>query len=117
MRPATAAIAASLMVGCASAPPLDLPTAASAPLTATFVVYHGASSVTIDSLRLSNDTLYGRKLSVHPSGPREPILFPRAEVDSIRRAHPDRSALTGAALPFAVAIGLMVIFRASYGSD
>lgn len=117
MRSTLGVIAVAIIVGCASTPPLDLPAAAAAPPLTTFVLYHGPASVTIDSLRLSGDTVYGRGFPAHPGGPREAILLPRIAVDSIRRVHPDRSALTLAALPFAIAIGLMVLFRASYGSD
>jgi len=106
-----------MAAGCAPSTPLDLPSAAAAPPSTTFVLYHGPASVTVDSLRLAGDSVHARALPARPGGPRGSVVLPRAAVDSIRRAHPDRSALGLAALPFAIAIGLIVIFRASYGSD
>jgi hypothetical protein len=108
---------AAMIAGCAPARPIDLPTAASAQPRTTFILYHGSVAVTVDSLRLVDDTVHARALPTRPGGPRDAIVLPRAAVDSIRRAHPDRSALTLAAFPFAIAIGLVVLFRASYGSD
>ena len=106
-----------LTAACAGGARTELATAAQADSTAAFVLYRGSGSVLVDHLRLSGDSVSGLLLREHPNAPRSLIVIPVTEIDSVTVAHPDRAGLALFALPIAVAVGLVVLLRASWGSD
>lgn len=106
-----------LTTGCAGAARADLATAAQADSTRAFVLFRGPELVQVDHLRLLGDSVFGLRLREHPNAPQIPVVLAVGEVDSITVAHPDRAGLAAFAVPIAVVVGLIVLLRASWGSD
>lgn len=108
---------ALLLSACAGNTVTSVESVASFPSTTVFTVYSPSGARTGDNLSVGRDTLTGIQLANRESGERVTFFVPVAEVDSILRVHPDRSGILAAALPFAVGVALMLVFRLGYGND
>ena len=106
-----------LTAGCAGGARVDLATAAQADSTTAFTLFRGPMAVEMDHLRRTGDSVSGLRLREHPNATQVPVVMAVDEIDSIVVAHPDRAGLALFALPIAVAVGLVVLLRASWGSD
>lgn len=68
----------------------------------------------MDSVQIRSDTLFGRTLAKFPDGPRPMFVVPLAEADSIRTAHPDRSALVLFAIPIGLALAFALVMASAF---
>ena len=105
-----------LGAGCATNGTLDLRNDATPSAKAVFDVFADSGRFSVDHVRISHDTLSGARLTPSSQSSID-VHIPVASVDSVRRIGGNGPGLTLAVLPFALAIGLMLIFRAGYGSD
>jgi len=82
-----------------------------------FEIFTRSTTLTADSIRIANDTLFAQRIAVHPSAPRTPVALPLMEVDSLRRDHTDRTALTSTLIPAIAVVALAVVMSVAWGSD
>ena len=106
-----------LTAGCAGAAQVDPTSIPPADSTRAFVVFRGEEATTIDHLQVAGGSLTGQRVPDHPNGPRPLITYPMSTVDSVTEAHLDRRGLTLFAIPIAVVVAVIVVLRASWGSD
>ena len=102
------AVATLALLGCAGGTRVDLPTAARADSTATFRLYHGSQVVTVDHLRLTQDSVTGLRVREHPNAAQLAVAIPVAEVDSVKLTHPDQDGLALFMLPVAIVGGFLL---------
>lgn len=106
----------TLAAACASNPALD-PRRDTTPSPKTvYEVFADSGPVMVNHLRISRDTLFGVGAPGSSNASTE-VRISTQSVDSVKRVSRGGLGLTAAALPFAIAIGLMLVFRAGYGSD
>jgi hypothetical protein len=96
------------LLGCAGGARVDLPTAARADSTTAFRLYHGTEMVTVDHLRLSEDSVTGLRLREHPNAVQVTVAIPVSEVDSVKLSHPDREGLALFLVPVAIIGGFLL---------
>jgi hypothetical protein len=82
-----------------------------------YVIFSGPRHILVDSLHVAKDTMFARELAKVPNGDRPAVALPVIEIDSITRAHPDRSALFLTALPAAILLAFGLVLSQGWGSD
>jgi hypothetical protein len=82
-----------------------------------YEIFASTGRWTADSVKVVNDTLFARGIAVHPATARTPLALPILSVDSVRKAHTDRSALTSTLVPAAVIVAIGVAVNLAWGSD
>ena len=112
-----AALVALLLVACAPPAAVAPQALGVVPPDHRFEIFTRGTKLTADSVMVVRDTLYGRAIAVHPAAPREPVLLPLVEVDSLRRAHTDRNALTATLMPALAVVAFGMAMSLAWGSD
>ena len=102
---------------CAVPPRLDPATLRAVPAEERYRLRVGGRMVDVDHLRIETDSVRGRIVSATDSTGGSEVAVARDSTLELRRAYHGTPDLEFALLPPLLLVGLMLVFRAGYGSD